>query len=110
MIGEEVDYGRNAEKGFHRFTWLCCSLGIIVFSFLAYAGLIEQDIALGGTRGLPISHYAGSDAVARGYFFFTCAYLCFAAGFWYLRFKYMIWVLLAVVWVCCLFFIHTYIL
>lgn len=109
MIGEEVDYGRNAEKGFYRFTWLCCSLGIIVFSFLAYAGLIEQDIALGGARGLLVSYHVGSEAVFQGYFFFTCAYLCFATGFWYWRFKYLIWSILALIWVCCLFFIHSFI-
>lgn len=109
MIGEEVDYGRNAEKGFYRFTWLCCILGIIVFSALAYIGLVEQQIALGGRYGSPVSHYTGADAIFHGYFFFSCAFACFAAGFWYLRFRYMIWMLLAIVWVCCLFFIHAYI-
>ncbi|MGM8885191.1 hypothetical protein ACS8FD_04555 [Psychrobacter sp. 1U2] len=109
MIGEEIDYGRDQAKGFYRFTWLCCILGIIVFSSLAYIGLVEQHIALGGRYGSPVSHYTGAAAVFHGYFFFSCAYGCFAAGFWYWQFKYLIWILLAVIWLGCLFSIHYFI-
>ena len=109
MIGEEIKYDYDAVKSLKWFTWFCSLLAIIVFSFLAYVGLVEQEISLGGGLGLNISHYSGSKAVAYGYFFFSCAFSCFAAGYWYHRFKFLIWLVIAIIWGCGLVYIHGYV-
>lgn len=109
MIGEEIEYDKDWMKGFNRFIWLCCTLGIIVFSFLAYAGLVEKSLALGGAKGAPVSHHIGEDAVFHGYVFFTCAVVSFGLGFSYYRFKILIWIMIAVAWLCCLFLIHQFV-
>ena len=109
MIGEEIEYDKDWKKGFNRFIWLCCTLGIIVFGFLAYAGLVEKSLALGGTRGLPVSHHTGEDAVFLGYVFFTFAVVCLAFGFEYHRFRILIWLIIGIAWLCCLFLIHQFV-
>ena len=106
MIGEEIEYEKDSMKGLKRSIWFCCCLGIIVFSFLAYAGLVDKNISVGGMRGAPVSHNVGSAAITYGYIFYTFAVTSFGIGFCYNRFRVLIWLKIAAVWAGGLFMIH----
>ncbi|AWY21032.1 hypothetical protein [Moraxella bovis] len=89
----------NHDKSLKIIIWCAGILGMIVFGTMIFIALTEQAISIGGVRGARTTYHEGVEAIKQTYFLSACFMLSLGSGFWYFRYRRLIWLILFLCWI-----------
>lgn len=98
----------NHDKSLKIIIWCGGILGMVVFGMMIFIALTEQAISIGGVKGAKTIYREGVEAIKEIYFLSACFMLSLGSGFWYFRYRKLIWLILFLCWIVFVVFIHIY--
>ncbi|MDO4451192.1 MAG: hypothetical protein Q4B79_09605 [Moraxella sp.] len=98
----------NHDKSLKIIIWCAGILGMTVFGTMIFIALTEQAISIGGVRGARTTYHEGVEAIKQTYFLSACFMLSLGSGFWYFRYRRLIWLTLFLCWIIFVVFVHIH--